>query len=154
MGGQICLMVRTRSISGGICVNTLRPPVLLSDIANQSCSFLPTFLHLLNMLTKLFFLSGLALTFLPASLCQSGLRALSGCQLRCVITLLNQATSLGCALTADYATLDIACLCTQPNFEYGIRDCIHQSCPPEWENSDNAYLQVCGRQLFGAVGVC
>ncbi|MCJ1472955.1 hypothetical protein MMC13_001604, partial [Lambiella insularis] len=39
--------------------------------------------------------------------------------------MLGQAQSLGCSSEAD-----ITCLCNTKNFQYGVRDCIAQACPP------------------------
>lgn len=42
----------------------------------------------------------------------------------CITNMLAQAQSLGCSNEAN-----ITCLCDTPNFQYGVRDCIAQSCP-------------------------
>lgn len=36
-----------------------------------------------------------------------------------------QAVGLGCT-----GPNDVACLCSNPNFGFGVRDCTAQSCPP------------------------
>lgn len=107
------------------------------------------FLHRPNMLTKLLLLIGLALAFLTQILCQAGFWALPGCQLDCIFNVLEKEDLLGCSLTDEYGNPDIGCLCSKPDFEYGVRDCILESCPPASGDFVNAYLQVCGRQFLG-----
>lgn len=100
------------------------------------------------MLTKLLLLGGITLAFIPQTFSQLNFWDFPGCQQSCIFSMLNKHDNLGCAWTG-YGNPDIACLCSEPNFEYGIRDCILQSCSPKEDNYDDAYLQVCGRQLLG-----
>ena len=93
------------------------------------------------MLTKPLFLGGVTFTLIPPALSQTGFWGLPTCQQSCIFSMLDKHDALGCA------NADVACLCSDPHFVYGVRDCILQSCAQEWDNYDNAYLQVCGRQL-------
>merc|ERR1712169_113319 len=47
------------------------------------------------------------------------------CGQTCVNNMLGQAAALGCSAT------DVACLCKNDNFGFGIRDCSYQACPPD-----------------------
>jgi hypothetical protein len=49
--------------------------------------------------------------------------------------MLGQASALGCSST------DVACLCKNQNFGFGIRDCSYQACPP---NTDIAAIIAYG----------
>ncbi|KAL9624480.1 MAG: hypothetical protein Q9204_007872, partial [Flavoplaca sp. TL-2023a] len=48
---------------------------------------------------------------------------------QCVTNMLGQAQQLGCPDAAD-----VTCVCINPDFGFGIRDCTNESCPP---NADN-----------------
>jgi CFEM domain len=54
--------------------------------------------------------------------------------------MLGLAVSLGCPST------DVACLCANQNFGYGVRDCSAQACPPGTDLSGISQyaLQYCG----------
>ncbi|KAL8931254.1 MAG: hypothetical protein Q9211_007108 [Gyalolechia sp. 1 TL-2023] len=52
------------------------------------------------------------------------LDSLPDCGKTCINNMLGQAQSLGCQPT------DVACLCANQNFGYGIRDCTQEACPP------------------------
>lgn len=52
--------------------------------------------------------------------------------------MLSQATQLGCNSAAN-----TTCLCSTPNFQYGVRDCIAQTCPP----TDAATVAAFGKQF-------
>ncbi|KAL0940845.1 uncharacterized protein CTRU02_203608 [Colletotrichum truncatum] len=64
---------------------------------------------------------------------------LSECGRICIQNMQGQATALGC--TAG----DNACLCRNPNFTYGIRDCSYQSCPgaAQAEQGVAAGVEIC-----------
>jgi hypothetical protein len=54
-------------------------------------------------------------------------------QQTCINNMLALAPSLGCASN------DANCLCSNPNFGYGIRDCSNQACGAEVASSVIAY---------------
>ena len=100
------------------------------------------------MLTNRLFLGSITLALIPHTLAQVGFWALPKCQQICVVSMLDKNAILNCTWTDD-GTPDTGCLCSNPDFQYGIRDCIAESCPKGWTNYDNAYLQVCGMRIFG-----
>lgn len=72
------------------------------------------------------------------------LSSLPECGKVCVGNMLAQAPQLNCAAN------DVACLCKNVNFGYGVRDCSYQSCP----NTDDAARVVSfGVQFCAGVGV-
>ncbi|KAK2002440.1 CFEM domain-containing protein [Colletotrichum falcatum] len=75
-------------------------------------------------------------------------QSLAGCGSACIQNMQGLATNLGC--TAG----DTACLCRNPNFTYGIRDCSFQSCQQagDAEQAVAAGVELC-RQAGVAVEV-
>ena len=70
---------------------------------------------------------------------QADFNSLPGCGKVCIPNMLGLATQLGCTGPGD-----IACLCKTANFNYGIRDCIAQACPPSDAATVRTYAaQVC-----------
>ncbi len=47
----------------------------------------------------------------------------------CITNMLAKAPVLGCPLLNGQP--DRACLCTKPDFGFGVRDCASEACPPD-----------------------
>ncbi|KAL8964402.1 MAG: hypothetical protein Q9197_006937 [Variospora fuerteventurae] len=58
------------------------------------------------------------------------LQDLPECGRLCITNMLNLASSLGCS-----GPTDVACLCTNDDFGFGIRDCTAEACPPNADRS-------------------
>ncbi|KAL9019946.1 MAG: hypothetical protein Q9185_002800 [Variospora sp. 1 TL-2023] len=58
------------------------------------------------------------------------LQNLPECGRLCITNMLNLASSLGCS-----GPTDVACLCTNDDFGFGIRDCTAEACPPNADRS-------------------
>ncbi|KAK2008527.1 CFEM domain-containing protein [Colletotrichum eremochloae] len=71
-------------------------------------------------------------------------QSLASCGSTCIQNMQNLATSLDCT------TGDTACLCRNPNFTYGIRDCSFQSCQ---QSSDAQQAVAAGVELCRQAGV-
>ena len=97
------------------------------------------------MLTNRLLLGSITLALIPHTLAQVGFWALPTCQQICVV---YKNAILSCTWTDDW-TYDTGCLCSNPDFRHGVRDCISESCPKEWRNYGNANLQVCGMRILG-----
>ncbi|KAI1091165.1 hypothetical protein F5B19DRAFT_459962 [Rostrohypoxylon terebratum] len=66
------------------------------------------------------------------------------CGKTCVNNMLNQASELGCSDVAP------SCLCTKPNFIYGVRDCATESCQDQ--SLAQQVIQY-GSQYCASIGV-
>ncbi|KAL9581070.1 MAG: hypothetical protein Q9212_004122 [Teloschistes hypoglaucus] len=56
------------------------------------------------------------------------------CGQQCISSMLGKAQSLGCTPG------DVACLCTNVNFRYGVRDCTNEACGAETDK--NAVIET------------
>ena len=69
--------------------------------------------------------------------------SLPGCGKVCIPNMLGQYAALGCTSASD-----LACLCSKPNFNYGVRDCIAEACPPSDQGTVSSYAaSVCAGEL-------
>ncbi|OAL75698.1 hypothetical protein A7D00_1298 [Trichophyton violaceum] len=74
------------------------------------------------------------------------LAELPSCSQNCLSSMLGKAGELGCP------PHDPDCLCANPDFKHGLRDCTHEACPGEKvEQVVQAGLQAC-RDMGGAPG--
>lgn len=99
------------------------------------------------MLTKQLFLGSITLALIPHTLTQGGFWALPKCQQTCVVSMLDKTAVLNCTWTGD-GQPDTDCLCSNSDFQYGVRDCIFETCTGELTNYEDAYLQICGMRIF------
>lgn len=79
----------------------------------------------------------------------SGFDSLPSCGQTCITNMVNLSEGLGCA--SD----DVACMCLNPDFSYGIRDCTDQSCPSSKDATDTQSwgVSLCANQGVAVTSV-
>ena len=78
------------------------------------------------------------------------LDSLPACGKVCVPNMVGQFAAFGCQ-----SATDVACLCRAQNFQYGMRDCIAQACPPSDQGAVQAYAaSICAGTLPLSRGTC
>lgn len=94
------------------------------------------------MKTTLFVVGAMATAAAAQDASLSGFDTLPDCGQTCITNMINLAEDLGCTGS------DVACLCLNPNFSYGVRDCTDQSCQSNQDALDTQSwaIDICANQ--------
>ncbi|KAJ4391572.1 hypothetical protein N0V93_005191 [Gnomoniopsis smithogilvyi] len=88
-----------------------------------------------------------------AGICAQDINSLPECERTCIQNMLTEGPAYGCP-NIDNGSPAPDCLCSKPEFAYGVRDCSTQSCPSGTDvNQVNQYgLQYCQSAQASASG--
>jgi len=99
------------------------------------------------MKTSMFIIGAMATAAMAQDL--AGFDSLPSCGQTCVTNMVNLADSLGCKGS------DVACLCMNPDFSYGLRDCTNESCSSQQDALDTQAwgFNLCANQGIAVTSV-